>query len=152
MLWHLINCRIIIIINLDNVNGAIIMTQTILRVHLVHLMYQVCRTVPSDCWLSDQANYLGYKPVGCIYIYIRHLLLLSLKEDINFTVPRMAEGWVNLGTQMWESSNLPKVFTQQRPEGSQTHIYKIVVQCSTSCATMPPIMVSFTAKSETTAT
>jgi len=46
----------------------------------------------------DQANRLEPEapPADCHYIHHRHLLLLSLEADTHFTVPRTAEGWVDL--------------------------------------------------------
>jgi len=59
----------------------------IARVHPGHLMNAEQRPL-------DQANQLG--PLvhvnSVLYIHHRHLLLLSLKADTHFTVPRRVEG------------------------------------------------------------
>ena len=80
------------------------MTMVTARVHPVH--FDECRL--SAVWLPtlrpSQVTWAVSLPInGCYHpqYHIHHchlLLLLSLKADTHFTVPRRVEGWVDLGT------------------------------------------------------
>ena len=79
----------------DNVYGDVIMTQAIVKVHLMNLeQRQVAadpQTKPTDLG-CESANRL----LLSLHTHFRHLILLSPKVDIHFTVPQRAEGRVDL--------------------------------------------------------
>ena len=62
--------------------------------------FDECRTAPSGRWPKTKPDNLGCESAcTCCQIYTHHrhlLLLLSLKADTHFTVPRRVEGWVDL--------------------------------------------------------
>jgi len=66
---------------MDNVYGAVIMTEVIARVHLVHLTNADQRQMAAD--LQTRPTNLGCK---------HHRHLLSPKADTHFTVQRRVEG------------------------------------------------------------
>ena len=77
-----------------HVNGAVIMTQVISRVHLVHLTNAGQRqtaadpqTYPTDlgCESACRLLYMAYTYIH----HYHHLLLFSPKADTHFTVPLM---------------------------------------------------------------
>jgi len=70
----------------------------------------------TECQLLHQTNWLGpwvCQQAAIIHINHRHLLLLlpSTKSDTHFTVPRMVEGWVDLGTAVRVCSPCPRLYT-----------------------------------------
>jgi len=81
---------------MDNVYGAVIMTQVIARVHPVHLTNADQRQCQAAADPQTRPTDLGCESGGrllyMVYIHHRHLLLLSPKADTHFTVPRRVEG------------------------------------------------------------
>ena len=80
---------------MDNVYGAVIMTQVIARVHPVHLTNAKQRQCQAAADPQNRPTNPAASPhVGCYmaYIHYRNLLLLSRKADTHFTVPRRVEG------------------------------------------------------------
>ena len=67
--------------------------RAIARVHPIHVMNAEQRQMADDLWTKPTD--LSHKP-ACRqlrhYIHHHHLLLLSLKADTHFTIPRRVEG------------------------------------------------------------
>ena len=64
---------------------------------------------------SDQANRLGLRVrqkeiAATVRIHHRHLLLLSLRADTHYTVPRRVEVCVNLSTAVMVCSPCPRLY------------------------------------------
>ena len=105
--------HVIIIIITESIFMVLSSWQAIARVHPVHLMNadSTPRWPPTirpsqPPWTASPPKERQLPSTSTIAI----LLLLSLRADTHFTVPRRVKGWVNLGTAVRVCSPCPRLY------------------------------------------
>jgi len=106
--------------------------KVISRVHAVHAMNAEQRQTAADLWVkpTDLSHWPASRRLRK-YIHHRHLLLLSPKAQIHFTIPQRVEGWVDLDGRLYTLTVYLRASTH--PSNAYSYTVMVTVAVMTWC-------------------